>query len=214
MERCLCAPMLLLCTGCIKEIARYGYFSQCPLTGPCYIQMKRHIAIAVLAVVALAPETRAQSSDIVEDAEQVQIAQLVRYMEDLEALGQLREENSVRVAKGHERIARIGTENTRRFAANISSETDKIADMQYRSVDHVQAWTDHMLELKRWARETARKAMESKRSARKAARGLYAPHSWMSASRAYDEWQTELEHLEDVATEAVDAGRVALEIMI
>ena len=199
---------------CIKEIARYGYSSQCPITEPYEIRMTRHIAIAVLAVVALAPETRAQSSDIVEDAEQVQIAQLVRYMEDLEALGQLREENSVRVAKGHERIAKIGAENTRRFAANISSETDKIADMQYRSVDHVQAWTDHMLELKRWARETARKAMESKRSARKAARGLYAPHSWMSASRAYDEWQTELEHLEDIATEAMDAGRVALEIMI
>ena len=199
---------------CIKEIARYGYSSQCPIIEPYEIRMTRRIAIAVLAVVALAPETRAQSSDIVEDAEQVQIAQLVRYMEDLEALGQLREENSVRAAEGHERIARIGAENTRRFAANISSETDKIADMQYRSVDHVQAWTDHMLELKIWARETARKAMESKRSARKAARGLYAPHSWMSASRAYDEWQTELEHLEDVATEAVDAGRVALEIMI
>ena len=83
---------------CIKEIAGYGYSSQCPITEPYEIRMTRHIAIAVLAVVALAPETRAQSSDIVEDAEQVQIAQLVRYMEDLEALGQLREENSVRVA--------------------------------------------------------------------------------------------------------------------
>ena len=177
--------------------------------------MKRHIAIAVLAVVALAPETRAQSSDIfVEDAEQVQIAQLVRYMEDLEALGQLRQENNARVAEEHERIARIAVENTRRFAANISSEIDKIADMQYRSVDHVQAWTDRMLELKRLARETARKAMESKRSARKAARGLYAPHAWMSASRAYGEWHAELEHLEEVATEAVDAGRVALEVRI
>ena len=199
---------------CIKEIAGYGYSSQCPITEPYEIRMTRHIAIAVLAVVALAPETRAQSSDIVEDAEQVQIAQLVRYMEDLEALGQLREENSVRVAKGHERIAKIGAENTRRFAANISSETDEIADMQYRSVDHVRAWTDHMLELKIWARENARKAMESKRSARKSARGLYAPHSWMSASRAYGEWQAELEHLEDAATEAAEAGRVALEIMI
>ena len=177
--------------------------------------MKRHIAIAVLAVVALAPETRAQSSDIfVEDAEQVQIAQLVRYMEDLEALGQLRQENNARVAEEHERIARIAVENTRRFAANIASETDKIADMQYRSVDHVQAWTDRMLELQRLAREGVRKVRESKRSARKAARGLYAPHSWMSASRAYDEWQTELEHLEDVATEAVDAGRAVLEVRI
>ena len=177
--------------------------------------MTRRIAIAVLAVVALAPETRAQSSDIfIEDLEQVQIAQLVRYMEDLEALGQLRDENNVRVAEGHERIARIAAENTRRFAANISSETDKIADMQYRSVDHVRAWTDRMLELKRLARGAARKAMELKRSTRKSAGGLYAPHSWMSASRAYGEWHAELEHLEDVATEAVEAGRTALEVGI
>ncbi len=177
--------------------------------------MKRHIPIAVLAVVALATETRAQSSDIfVEDAQQVQIARLVRYMEDIEALGQLRQENNARVAEEHEQLARIAAENTRRFAANISSETDKIADMQYRSVDHVRAWTDRMLELQRLAREGARKAMELKRSARKAAGGLYAPHAWMSASRAYGEWHAELEHLEEAATEAVDAGRGILEVGI
>ncbi len=177
--------------------------------------MKRHIPIAVLAVVALATDTRAQSSDIfVEDAQQVQIAQLVRYMEDIEALGQLRQENHARVAETHERIARIAAENTRKFAANISSEIAEIAYMQYRSVDHVEAWTERMLELQRLVREGARKVRGLRRSARKAAGGLYASHAWMSASRAYGEWHAELEHLEEVATEAVDAGRAVLEVGI
>lgn len=174
--------------------------------------MKRHIAVAVLAVVALAPETRAQSPDIfVEDTTQVQIAQLARYIEDLEGLAQLRDENNARVAEEHQRIARIAAENTRRFAANISSETARMADMQYRSVDHVRAWTDRMLELQALAREGARRTVDLKRSARKAARGLFAPHSWMSASRAYGEWQTELEHLEEVAAKAVETGRAVLD---
>ncbi|MXW65201.1 MAG: hypothetical protein F4Y00_06205 [Bacteroidetes bacterium SB0662_bin_6] len=174
--------------------------------------MKRHIAIAVLAVFALAPETRAQSPDIfVEDTTQVQIAQLARYMEDLEGLAQLRDENNVRMAEEHQRIARLAAENTRKFSANIASETANMADMQYRSEDHVRAWTDRMLELQKLAREGTRKVKGLKRSARKAAGGLYAPHAWMSASRAYGEWQTELEHLEEVATEAVETGRAALD---
>ena len=176
--------------------------------------MKRCIAIAVLAVLALATDARAQSDVFVEDSQQAQIAQLVRYMEDLQGLAQLREENNAKVAETHERIARIAAENTRKFAANISSETAKIADMQYRSEDDVRAWTDRMLELQKLVREGARKVRGLKRSARKAAGGLYASHSWMSASRAYGEWQTELEYLEEVATEAVDTGRAVLDVRI
>lgn len=177
--------------------------------------MKRRIVIALFAVVVLAPETRAQSLDRdAGNSGRTQMAQLVRYVEDLEALGQLREENSARMAKAHQRIATSAAENTRRFAANISSETGKIADMQYRSVDEVRAWTDRMLELKKWAGESVQKTVSWRRSARKSARGLYAPHSWMSASRAYGEWQAELEHLEEVAAEAVETGRAVLEVGI
>ena len=166
--------------------------------------------IALLALPATVQAQKTLAEIYAESARQTQAALTAKEIERMRVFGpQIWEDNAI-AAQSHVEYALQEIEAVEDIAIRIKNDTNILragGEFDYRSV---RQWMNDLKQFRETVRTSRREIKKSRKSARRASRGTYAPMDWAQAASVYSELGTDVKNLEDLIVNSI---KVAKEIL-